>query len=143
MSDAVPLVDAHDIHVHYGESHVLRGVSLTVRAGESVGLLGRNGMGKTTLIRALMGHVRATRGRIAVRGQDATHAPPDRVARWGVAYVPEGRGIFANLSVRACPRASIIGTVKGEGLIVTGNPFNTVATLFNARRKLRRRLAGR
>jgi len=101
MSDAaVPLVDAHDIHVHYGESHVLRGVSLTVRTGESVGLLGRNGMGKTTLIRALMGHVRATSGRIAVRGQDATHAPPDRVARWGVAYVPEGRGIFANLSVR-------------------------------------------
>jgi branched-chain amino acid transport system ATP-binding protein len=100
MSDAAPLVDARDIHVHYGESHVLRGVSLTVRAGESVGLLGRNGMGKTTLIRSLMGHVRATRGRIAVRGHDATHAPPDRVARWGVAYVPEGRGIFANLSVR-------------------------------------------
>jgi branched-chain amino acid transport system ATP-binding protein len=73
---------------------------LTVRAGETVGLLGRNGMGKTTLIRSLMGHVRATRGRIAVRGHDATHAPPDRVARWGVAYVPEGRGIFANLSVR-------------------------------------------
>jgi len=100
MSDAAPLVDARDIHVHYGESHVLRGVSLTVRAGETVGLLGRNGMGKTTLIRSLMGHVRATRGRIAVRGHDATHAPPDRVARWGVAYVPEGRGIFANLSVR-------------------------------------------
>ena len=100
MSDAAPLVDARDIHVHYGESHVLRGVSLTVRAGETVGLLGRNGMGKTTLIRSLMGHVRATRGSIAVRGHDATHAPPDRVARWGVAYVPEGRGIFANLSVR-------------------------------------------
>ena len=100
MSDAAPLVDARDIHVHYGESNVLRGVSLTVRAGETVGLLGRNGMGKTTLIRSLMGHVRATRGRIAVRGHDATHAPPDRVARWGVAYVPEGRGIFANLSVR-------------------------------------------
>ncbi len=100
MSDANPLVEAHDLHVHYGESHVLRGVSLTVRAGEAVGLLGRNGMGKTTLIRALMGHVRATRGRIAVRGHEATHAPPDRVARWGVAYVPEGRGIFANLSVR-------------------------------------------
>jgi branched-chain amino acid transport system ATP-binding protein len=100
MSDVAPLVDAHDLHVHYGESHVLRGVSLSVRAGETVGLLGRNGMGKTTLIRALMGHVRATRGHIAVRGQDATHAPPDRVAHWGVAYVPEGRGIFANLSVR-------------------------------------------
>ena len=94
------MVDAHDLHVHYGESHVLRGVSLSVRAGESVGLLGRNGMGKTTLIRTLMGHVRASRGRIAIRGQDATRAPPDRVARWGLAYVPEGRGIFPNLSVR-------------------------------------------
>ena len=56
------LVDAHDVHVHYGESHVLRGVSLSVRAGEAVGLLGRNGMGKTTLIRTLMGLVRASRG---------------------------------------------------------------------------------
>ena len=94
------LVDAQDVHVHYGESHVLRGVSLSVRAGEAVGLLGRNGMGKTTLIRTLMGHVRASRGRIAIRGQDATRTAPDRVARWGLAYVPEGRAVFANLSVR-------------------------------------------
>ena len=106
MSDAAPLsvgtslVDASDVHVHYGESHVLRGVSLSVRTGETIGLLGRNGMGKTTLIRTLMGHVRASRGRIVIRGQDATRAPPDRVARWGLAYVPEGRGIFPNLSVR-------------------------------------------
>jgi branched-chain amino acid transport system ATP-binding protein len=95
-----PLVDAHDVHVHYGESHVLRGVSLSVRAGEAVGLLGRNGMGKTTLIRTLMGLVRASRGRISIRGQDAAGTPPDRVARWGLAYVPEGRAIFPNLSVR-------------------------------------------
>jgi branched-chain amino acid transport system ATP-binding protein len=100
MSDSAPLVDAHDVHVHYGESHVLRGVSLSVRAGEAIGLLGRNGMGKTTLIRTLMGLLRASRGRIAIRGQDATRAPSDRVARWGLAYVPEGRGIFPNLSVR-------------------------------------------
>ncbi len=100
MSTEPTLIDAHDVHVHYGESHVLRGVSLSVRAGESVGLLGRNGMGKTTLIRTLMGHVRASRGRIAIRGQDATRTPPDRVARWGLAYVPEGRAIFPNLSVR-------------------------------------------
>ncbi len=95
-----PLVDAQDVHVHYGESHVLRGVSLSVRAGEAVGLLGRNGMGKTTLIRTLIGHVRASRGSIAIRGQDATRTPPDRIARRGLAYVPEGRAIFPNLSVR-------------------------------------------
>ena len=97
---AAPLVAAHDLHVHYGESHVLRGVSLDVRPGETIGLLGRNGMGKTTLIRTLMGHVRASHGRIAIRGIDALRTPPDRVARWGLAYVPEGRGIFPNLSVR-------------------------------------------
>jgi branched-chain amino acid transport system ATP-binding protein len=100
MPDASPLVAAHDVHVHFGESHVLRGVSLSVHAGETIGLLGRNGMGKTTLIRTLMGHVRASRGRIAIRSEDATRAPPDRIARWGLAYVPEGRAIFPNLTVR-------------------------------------------
>jgi branched-chain amino acid transport system ATP-binding protein len=100
MPDATPLVAAHDVHVHYGESHVLRGVSLAVRAGETIGLLGRNGMGKTTLIRTLLGHVRASRGSIAIGGEDATRAPPDRIARRGLAYVPEGRAIFPNLNVR-------------------------------------------
>ncbi len=94
------LVDANDVHVHYGESHVLRGVSLSVHAGEAIGLLGRNGMGKSTLIRTLMGHVRASRGRIAIAGRDATTAAPYGIAQRGLAYVPEGRGIFPNLSVR-------------------------------------------
>ena len=94
------LVAAHDVHVHYGESHVLRGVSLSVRAGEAIGLLGRNGMGKTTLIRTLMGLLRPSRGRIEIRGQASTGTPTDRVARLGLAYVPEGRAIFPNLSVR-------------------------------------------
>jgi branched-chain amino acid transport system ATP-binding protein len=94
------LVDARDLHVHYGESHVLRGVSLSVRAGEAIGLLGRNGMGKTTLIRTLLGHVRASSGRIEIGGQDTAGTPPYVVARRGLAYVPEGRGIFSNLSVR-------------------------------------------
>ena len=100
MSTEVPLVDVDALHVHYGESHVLRGVSISIRAGETVGLLGRNGMGKTTLIRTVMGHVRASRGCIAIRGENATRFPPDRVARSGIAYVPEGRAIFPNLSVR-------------------------------------------
>jgi branched-chain amino acid transport system ATP-binding protein len=96
----VPLVAANDLHVHYGESHVLRGVSLVVREGEAIGLLGRNGMGKTTLIRTLMGHVHASSGHLAICGHDATRARPDRIARWGLAYVPEGRAIFPNLTVR-------------------------------------------
>ena len=89
-----------DLHAHYGDSHVLRGVSLTVGAGSSVGLLGRNGMGKTTLIRTIMGYLRPTSGRISWRGERVDGAPPERMARRGIAYVPEGRGIFPNLSVR-------------------------------------------
>ncbi len=100
MPDERRLVDARGVHVHYGESHVLRGISLTIGAGESIGLLGRNGMGKTTLIRSIMGHVRPSRGRIEAVGLDATRSAPDRIARAGVAYVPEGRQIFPNLSVR-------------------------------------------
>jgi branched-chain amino acid transport system ATP-binding protein len=94
------LLEAQDLHAHYGQSHVLRGVSLAVRPGEAIGLLGRNGMGKTTLIRTMLAHVKATRGEVRVHGRDCTGARPDAIARCGIAYVPEGRGIFPNLSVR-------------------------------------------
>ena len=94
-----PLVAARDLHTYYGASHVLRGVSLTVHAGESIGLMGRNGMGKTTLIRTIMGLVRPERGSISIDGQDMTQAPTFAIARQGLAYVPEGRGIFATLTV--------------------------------------------
>ena len=88
------------LHTHYGSSHVLRGVSLALASGEALGLLGRNGMGKTTLIRAIMGYVPASEGRIRWQDRDVTGWPPERMARLGIGYVPEGRGIFPNLSVR-------------------------------------------
>jgi branched-chain amino acid transport system ATP-binding protein len=94
------LLEAETLHAYYGDSHVLRGVSLEIHAGEVIGLLGRNGMGKTTLIRSLLGHLRPAGGRVRVRGVDRTGAPPHVIARQGLAYVPEGRGIFPNLSVR-------------------------------------------
>lgn len=94
------LIDASGLHSYYGASHVLRGVDLRITPGESVGLVGRNGMGKTTLIRTLMGHVRSRQGKLSVVGQDCTRAQPHTIARLGVAYVPEGRGVFPNLSVR-------------------------------------------
>jgi len=94
------MLQLDDIHTYYGDSHTLRGVSLELPAGSSLGLLGRNGMGKTTLIRTLMGYVRAAKGRVRWDGADVTNHPPERVARLGVGYVPEGRGIFPNLSVR-------------------------------------------
>ncbi|OZI77493.1 ABC transporter ATP-binding protein [Bordetella genomosp. 12] len=95
---ATTLVQAQDLHVHYGASHVLRGVDIAIRPGEAVGLLGRNGMGKTTLIRSLVGLLRPTRGSVSVQGRPA--GAPHAVARMGLAYVPEGRGVFPNLSVR-------------------------------------------
>ena len=94
------LIAARGIHAHYGSGHVLRGVDFCVARGETVGLMGRNGMGKTTLLRSLLGHVKPTRGEVRVRGDDMTGAAPEAVARRGVAYVPEGRGIFPNLTVR-------------------------------------------
>jgi branched-chain amino acid transport system ATP-binding protein len=94
------LLQLGDLHAHYGDSHVLRGISLDLEPGVSFGLLGRNGMGKTTLIRTAMGYVRATSGSVAWNGRAVTGSPPERMARLGVGYVPEGRGIFANLSVR-------------------------------------------
>jgi branched-chain amino acid transport system ATP-binding protein len=94
------IVDAKSVHAWYGSSHVLHGVDLQIRRGETVGLLGRNGMGKSTLIRTLLGHVAQREGQIQILGTDATKARPHEVARLGVAYVPEGRGVFPNLSVR-------------------------------------------
>ena len=94
------LIDAAQLHTYYAASHILHGASLSIAPGEAVGLLGRNGMGKTTLIRTLLGLVRPTSGAIRIRGNDCTRARPDSIARLGVGYVPEGRGIFPNLSVR-------------------------------------------
>jgi branched-chain amino acid transport system ATP-binding protein len=93
-------LDARGIHAWYGSSHVLHGVDLAIDRGETVGLLGRNGMGKSTLIRAILGHVRQREGRVTIAGVDASRARPHEVARRGVGYVPEGRGVFPNLTVR-------------------------------------------
>jgi branched-chain amino acid transport system ATP-binding protein len=94
------MLAVEDLHARYGDSPVLRGISLSLQSGVSMGLLGRNGMGKTTLIRTLMGYVPATGGRVRWSGRDVTGEPPERMARLGIGYVPEGRGIFPNLSVR-------------------------------------------
>jgi branched-chain amino acid transport system ATP-binding protein len=94
------IIDARGLHAWYGSSHVLHGVDLAIGRGQTVGLLGRNGMGKSTLIRTLLGHVARREGSISLFGRDVSRARPHEVARLGVAYVPEGRGVFPNLSVR-------------------------------------------
>lgn len=97
---SAPILEARGLHTYYGSSHVLRGIDFFVGAGEAVGLLGRNGMGKTTLIRTLVGHLAPRHGEVRIHNRVITGAPPHRIARLGIAYVPEGRGIFPNLSVR-------------------------------------------
>ena len=95
-----PIVEASGLHAYYDTSHILHGIDLTIERAETVSLMGRNGMGKTTLLRTLLGLVRPRRGTVRIHGRDLTGAPPYRVAQEGIALVPEGRGIFPNLTVR-------------------------------------------
>jgi branched-chain amino acid transport system ATP-binding protein len=94
-----PLVTVEDIHTYYGKSHILHGVSLEVGKGEVVGLLGRNGVGKSTTLKAIMGLVHPSRGKVLFEGRPITHLPAHRLARLGIGYVPEDRRIFRLLSV--------------------------------------------
>jgi len=94
-----PLLSLSDLHAWYGESHVLHGVDLDVFPGETVTLLGRNGVGKTTTLRAIMGIIRRRTGRITFDGKDLMRLPLHRTAHQGIGFVPEERGIFATLSV--------------------------------------------
>ena len=120
------MIRIEGINTYYGDSHILHGVDVTLPQAQSVGLLGRNGMGKTTLIRTLMGYVRPASGRVRYDERDVTGWVPEKMARLGIGYVPEGRGIFPNLSVR-------------ENLLVSARPgpdgqrdwtFDRVMALF-------------
>nr|MBA2371765.1 ATP-binding cassette domain-containing protein [Chloroflexota bacterium] len=126
-------LELRDLHAYYAGSHVLQGVDLAVGAGEAVSLVGRNGAGKTTTIAAIVGFIRPRAGRVMVGGDDLTGASTHRVARAGVALVPQGRRVFADLTVR-------------ENLVLAARPASGgwdeegVLELFPS---LRRRLANR
>ena len=94
------MLDVADVHTYYGDSHVLHGVSLTVADGEVLTILGRNGMGKTTLIRSIIGFTPPRSGTVRLKGQDVAGFPPYRLVERGVALVPQGRRVFPSLSVR-------------------------------------------
>jgi branched-chain amino acid transport system ATP-binding protein len=94
-----PLIMVEGIHTYYGKSHILDGVSLIVGKGEVVGLLGRNGVGKSTTLKAIMGLVHPSRGRVLLEDRPITNLPADRLARMGIGYVPEDRRIFPLLTV--------------------------------------------
>ena len=110
------ILAATGLHTYYGASHVLRGVDLSVMPGEAIGLMGRNGMGKTTLIRTLLGLAPMRAGQILVDGRDVAGQAPHARARQGIAVVPEGRGVFGSLSVREnlllAARPGADGTVR-------------------------------
>ena len=98
MSDA--LLETSGLHTYYGTSHVLRGIDFKIRPGETVALMGRNGMGKSTLLKTMLGLVRSRMGHVRIWGKDMTRASTHKIVRLGIGYVPEGRGIFPNLSVQ-------------------------------------------
>jgi branched-chain amino acid transport system ATP-binding protein len=132
-----PLLEGRALDAYYGQSHVLRSVSISIGAGETIGLMGRNGMGKTTLIRTLVGLVRARRGSVLIDGEDVTRLPTFAIARRGIAYVPEGRGIFASLSV-----AENLA-IAGRGGTAASGPVWTSARVLELFPRLAERLSNR
>ena len=112
------------LHAHYGKSHVLRGVTFSVDRGEVVGLLGRNGSGRSTTLKAMMGLVPPSAGRVDLNGRALAGAPPHAICRAGLAYVPEEREVFANLTVDENLR-------MGEQPAVAGAVRWTVAQMFD------------
>ena len=99
MPEPTPLLAVRGLHAWYGESHILHGVDFDVRAGEVVTLLGRNGAGKTTTLKSVMGIVARRRGSVTLAGHELIALPSNRIARLGLAFCPEERGIFASLNV--------------------------------------------
>ncbi len=126
-----PLLAVRDLHAWYGESHVLHGVDFDVRAGETVTLLGRNGAGKTTTLKSVMGIVGRRRGSVRLDGRETIGLPSNRIARLGLAFCPEERGIFASLTVEE--NLLLPPTVRAGGLGV-----DAIYELFpNLRERLR------
>ena len=136
-SAPVTLLEGRGLDTFYGQSHVLRSVSICIATGETIGLMGRNGMGKTTLIRTLMGLVRPRRGQVLLDGEDVTRLATFAIARRGIAYVPEGRGIFASLSV-----AENLAIAEREGAS-SGRTAWTIARVFELFPRLAERRTNR
>jgi branched-chain amino acid transport system ATP-binding protein len=129
--DGSPLLAVQDLHAWYGESHVLHGVTFEVRSGEVVTLLGRNGAGKTTTLKSIMGIVERRRGSIRFGDRELTGLSSNRIARLGVAFCPEERGIFASLNVEE--NLLLPPAVRPGGL-----PVATIFELFpNLKERLR------
>lgn len=119
-----------NLNVYYGESHILRDVSLEVGAGRVVCLMGRNGVGKTTLLKTIMGLLRLRSGQVRFDGAEITSEPPDRRTRRGLAYVPQGREIFPHLTVRENLRLGLEARASSNGPAPDSAAFEEVFALF-------------
>ena len=143
MPEPVPprpeLLRVEELHAWYGESHILHGMSFAVGEGEVVTLLGRNGAGKTTTLRAIMGIVGQCRGAIAFDGQELIGRPSNRIAKCGIAYCPEERGIFASLDVEE--NLLLPPTVLPGGMSV-GEIYAIFPNLMERRRSQGTKLSG-
>jgi branched-chain amino acid transport system ATP-binding protein len=135
---ASPLVSIRDVHAYRGEAHVLHGVSLDLPPATCVGLLGRNGMGKTTLVRAAMGLERARRGSITLAGRELVGLSPTVIGRLGVGYVPQGRKIFGSLSVEENLRV----VERGDGQWTRDRVYDLFPRLQERRRQRGSTLSG-
>ncbi len=131
---AGPMLDLDDVHAYYGEAHILQGVSIRVGEGEVVTLIGRNGAGKTTTLRSIMGLIPPRRGRIRFLGEDITTRGPHRIARGGIAWVPEERRVLPNLTVLENLRLGRLGGGRDHG----AESFDEVFEFFP---RLRERIA--
>ena len=136
------LLAVEDLHAHYGKSHILHGVSLQIDAGEIVCLLGRNGVGKSTTLKSIMGLVRPSRGRVLFKERAIEGLPPYRVARLGLGYVPEERRIFPTITVRENLLMGIKGTRAGDGARENGWTLERVYEFFPRLRERERQRAG-
>jgi branched-chain amino acid transport system ATP-binding protein len=136
------LLAVEELHAHYGKSHILHGVSLQIDAGEIVCLLGRNGVGKSTTLKSIMGLVRPSRGRVLFKERAIEGLPPYRVARLGLGYVPEERRIFPTITVRENLLMGIKGTRAGNGARENGWTLERVYEFFPRLKERERQRAG-
>ncbi|TCS64895.1 ABC transporter ATP-binding protein [Varunaivibrio sulfuroxidans] len=136
---AEDLLSVADLHAYYGESHVLYGVDFTVRRGELVTLLGRNGSGRTTILKSVLGLVGRRSGSVRVAGREAINLPPHRIARLGVGYCPEERGIFSRLTVE---ENLLLPPVVKDGGMSLDEIYALFANLLERRKNIGTRLSG-
>ena len=134
-----PLLDVQGLNAWYGESHILHGVDMRVGEGETVTILGRNGVGKTTTLRTIVGIVRARKGRIAFAGKDMMQVPLHKTAHQGIGFVPEERGIFSTLSVY---ENLMLPPVVAAGGMTLDEIFELFPNLHERRNSVGTRLSG-